>query len=148
MVAKAEREGLARFLAERWEQVSRKIAELAEEVPAEKFESTPVASARSVGQVLRHVAFWNQYVADSLRGKSANDTANELSLAEYPTKASVLEVLRRSANEVAEAVRNSESATNLKTAELVVPFVEHTAEHYGQLVAYCRLMSILPPASR
>ena len=148
MAARAQDEALANLLAERWEQISRKIAELAEEVPVEKFESTPIAGARTVGEVLRHVAFWNQYVADSLRGKSANDTANELPLAEYPKKANVLEALRRSAEHVAKALRNSQSAPNLKTAELVVPFVEHTAEHYGQLVACCRLMGIVPPVSR
>lgn len=148
MSVESSAQGVGNLLAERWEQISRKIAELAEEVPVEKFESTPVAGARTVGEVLRHVAFWNQYVVDSLRGKSANDTANELPLSEYPTKASVLEALRRSAEDVAKGLRNSQSVPNLKTAELVVPFVEHTAEHYGQLVAYCRLMGIVPPVSR
>jgi hypothetical protein len=28
--------------------------------------------------VLRHVAFWNQYVADSARGRKGADTANEI----------------------------------------------------------------------
>src|SRR6266545_3288078 len=97
MAVQAQREALPNLLAERWEQVSRKLAELAKEVPVDKFEWTPVAGARTVGEVLRHVAFWNQYVADSLRGKSANDTANELPLAKYPKKADVLEALRRSA---------------------------------------------------
>jgi uncharacterized damage-inducible protein DinB len=148
MAAKAQEESLVKLLAERWEQISRKLAELAQEVPAENFESSPVAGARTVGQVLRHVAFWNQYVADSLRGKSADGTANELPLAEYPKRAKILEVLRRSAEDVAQALRSSQSASNLKTAELVAPFIEHTAEHYGQLVVYCRLMGIVPPASR
>lgn len=149
MAARAQQEQLAAsLLADRWEHVSRKIAALAEEVPEGEFESTHVPGARTVGEVLRHVAFWNQYVADSLRGKSANDTGNELPSAEYATKASVLKVLLQSADDVAIALRDPERAPNLNTAELVMPFVEHTAEHYGQLVAYCRLMGVVPLASR
>jgi uncharacterized damage-inducible protein DinB len=148
MEAQAPRDAWGNLLAERWELISRKLAHLAEEVPAKDFESTPISGTRSVGAVLRHVAFWNQYVADSLCGRTANDAANELPLADYPDKASVLEALRRTAQDVATALGNSPDAPGLRTAETVVPFIEHTAEHYGQLVVCCRLMGIVPPASR
>ena len=35
-----------------------------------------------------------------------------------------------------------------KAAELVMTFVEHTSEHYGQLAVYARLNGIVPPVSR
>lgn len=149
MTAKAEQEkALVTLLVERWEQVSRKVADLAEEFPAEKFESQPVTGLRTCGEVLRHVAFWNQFVADSLRGTKADDTTNELPLADFPTKASVLEALKRTSRDVAEALRNHQTSVNAKTLEVVMPFVEHTSEHYGQLVVYARLIGIVPPASR
>src|SRR5437868_1232924 len=110
MEMKAPYDALVSLLAERWEQTSRKIAELAEEVPGEDFESRPIVGARTVGEVLRHVAFWNQYVGDSLCGRIANETANELPLAEYPEKASVLDALRRSAEDVTNTLRNSQRA--------------------------------------
>ena len=31
---------------------------------------------------------------------------------------------------------------------MVVTFIEHNCEHYGQLVVYARLNQIVPPASR
>jgi uncharacterized damage-inducible protein DinB len=149
VTAKTQKEdALTTLLVERWEQVSRKVAELAEEFPEAKFESQPVAGLRTCGEVVRHVAFWNRFVADSLRGMKADDTANELPLADFPTKASVLEEQRRSSRDVAEALGDCQATLDPKTVGLVITFVEHTSEHYGQLVVYSRLMGIVPPASR
>jgi uncharacterized damage-inducible protein DinB len=144
----ATKQPLTKLLIERWEQVSRKFAELAQELPVEKFEWVPVTGIRSCGDVLRHVAFWNQYVTASLRGQDANDSANELSGADYPTKEKALAVLRSSATEVAAALREHRGDLPPKSLELVVTFLEHTSEHYGQLVVYSRLMGVVPPASR
>jgi hypothetical protein len=58
MTAQVEKEdGVA--LTDRWEHVAQKIQQLAEEIPAEKFEWRPAAGARSSAEILRHVAFWN-----------------------------------------------------------------------------------------
>jgi uncharacterized damage-inducible protein DinB len=37
---------------------------------------------------------------------------------------------------------------NIDTTELMISFIEHNCEHYGQLVVYARLQGIVPPASR
>jgi uncharacterized damage-inducible protein DinB len=144
----ATEQPLTKLLIERWEQVSRKFAELAEEVPMEKFECAPVTGIRNCGDVLRHVAFWNQYVTAILRGQDANDSANELSAADYQTKEKALAVLRSSATEVASALRKHRGDLPPRLVELVVTFLEHTSEHYGQLAVYGRLMGIVPPTSR
>jgi len=34
-----------------------------------------------------------------------------------------------------------------ESAELLVTFIEHNCEHYGQLVVHARLNGIVPPAS-
>lgn len=139
---------MSKVLIERWEQVSRKFADLAQEVPAEKFEWAPVAGLRTCADVVRHVAFWNQYVSASLLGQETNDSANQLSAAEYPTPKKALGALRDSAMGVTAALRRHHAELTPKTLELLVTFVEHTSEHYGQLVVYARLMGIVPPASR
>jgi uncharacterized damage-inducible protein DinB len=149
MSAKPQNEKqLATVLVEKWEQLAKKVAELVEEFPTEKFESQPVAGIRSCGEVVRHVAFWNQYVADTLKGKKGNDSLNELARADYPTKASALAALQQSAEDVSTALRENRGEPNSKTMDLVMSFAEHTAEHYGQLVVYGRLIGIVPPASR
>ncbi len=139
---------LATMLIGRWEQAGAKLAALAEAIPEDKYETAPVDSVRSVGDVLRHVAFWNGYVADSARGKKADDSANELAKAEYSTKPQVLTALRRSTADAAAALREASAGFSPQTAEMIVTFLEHGSEHYGQLVVYARWNGIVPPVSR
>jgi uncharacterized damage-inducible protein DinB len=148
MASSQQQEGVTAVLVDRWEQASRKVAELAEVVPADQFDSRPLAGIRTFSEVLRHVAFWNQYVTGTLNGKEADDSGNELPSAVYTTKASILEALKRSSADVATALRQHHHPLDLKVTELIMTFVEHTSEHYGQLVVYARLMGIVPPASR
>lgn len=149
MAAKAEQgNALTTLLANRWEQVSRKIETLADILPEDGIERAPVNGIRTYGAVLRHVAFWNQYVADCLDGKAADGTSNELPLAQYAAKASVIAALKRSSAAVRVAIRGRKTPLDPKTTELIVTFLEHTSEHYGQLVVYCRLMGIVPVTSR
>lgn len=142
-----QKETLSTMLIGHWEQAGRKIAVLAELFPEAKYEAQPAAGVRTFGDALRHVAFWNQYVADSARGKTADDTANELPKAGYATKAKIIEALKRSTADAAEALREHQDGLDLKTAEMVVSFVEHASEHYGQLAVYARLNGLVPPAS-
>ena len=148
-MAKAQQEQeLTGMLARRWEQVCTKLTDLAGAFPADRLESPPVAGIRTVAEVLRHVAYWNRYVADSLAGKKADDTGNELPRAACPTREAILEALAQSAKDAARGLRDRQEPLDSKTVELVITFIEHTSEHYGQLVVYARLMGIVPPASR
>jgi uncharacterized damage-inducible protein DinB len=142
-----QKDALELLLVNRWQQIARKIADLAAEIPDDRFDWRPVEAVRTCADVLRHVAFWNRYVAGTLRGQTVDDTANELSAAEYATKAAVCEVLQRSADEVVEAL-GAAPRVDGTTAAMVVPFIEHTCEHYGQLVVYARSLGIVPPVSR
>ena len=142
-----QQQTLTAVLAGKWEQSARKIAELAEALPEDKWESATVDGVRTPGAVLRHVAFWNRYVADLLDGRAPDGSANELPLATYGKRAAVVEELQRSTADVTAALQRRDTS-DAKTVETVVPFLEHTAEHYGQLVVYARLLGMVPPASR
>lgn len=135
-------------LINRWEQVGKKIDSLAEAFPEKKYDWKPADSTRTFAEVLRHVAFWNQFVADSARGKKADDSANELPAAKYSTKARIIDALKQSSADVVAALKENHGALEPQTAELIVTFLEHTSEHYGQLVVYARMNGIVPPASR
>lgn len=147
MAKTQQHQTLTAVLAGKWEQSVRKMAELAEALPEDKLESALVDGIRTPGAVLRHVAFWNQYVADSLHGRATDDTANELPLAAYGKRSAMLEALQRSSGDVSTALLQR-AEPDAKTVEMVVSFLEHTAEHYGQLVVYARLRGVVPPASR
>jgi hypothetical protein len=64
-----------------------------------------VTVIRNCSDVLLHVAFWCQDASQLLCGQRADDSANELSGADYPTKEKASAVLRSSATEVAAAPR-------------------------------------------
>jgi DinB superfamily len=140
--------GISVTLIGRWEQFGQKLTALAEGVPENKFDYRPVDGVRTFADVLRHVAFWNQYVADSALGREGNDAANELPGDEFSTKAQIVQALTRSAADATEALRGHSSGLSPEIAEMLVTFLEHHCEHYGQLVVYARLNGIIPPASR
>jgi len=144
----APQESVSDMLIARWEQVCRKLTTLAEEVPASRFEYRPAEGVRTLDEVLRHVAFWNGYVADVVLGKNGDDKANELSKDRFSTKAQVVDALKKSAARALEALKEHESGLSTQTTETVITFIKHNSEHYGQLVIYARLNGIVPPASR
>ena len=126
----------------------RKLTALAEEIPENRFDYRPADGVRTFADVLRHVAFWNQYVADSARGRKGDDTANELPKEGFSTKTRIVDALKRSAADAADALKDNPSGLSPEMVEMVVTFIEHNCEHYGQLVVYARLNQIFPPASR
>src|SRR4030095_13388945 len=101
----AQQETVAAKVIARWEQICEKLAALADEMPANKFHYKPTETVRTFDEVLRHVAFWNYYVADSARGKTPNDSANELPREEFSTKAQVIKALRQSAADASAALK-------------------------------------------
>lgn len=143
-----QQEPFAALLIARWEQAYHKVMELAQAIPANQFDSRPLPGIRTFGEVLRHIAFWNRYVADTLNGRKADDAGNELPADQYPAKGGILEALKRSSADVSAKLREPRTAADPKTAELIMTFVEHTSEHYGQLAVYSRWIGIVPPASR
>jgi hypothetical protein len=147
-MAKTQVNGIAEKLLERWIQNVEKLDQIAAEIPAGKFDWHPVSGTRSCGDVLRHAAFWNRYLAASIRGEKADDSQNELRRADFPSKEAVLTALRRSSRDVSEALEKHGPSLAPDGAATVIGFLEHNAEHYGQLAVYCRLLDIVPPASR
>jgi uncharacterized damage-inducible protein DinB len=143
-----QQETLSAKLIGRWEQAGQKLVALAEEVPENKFDYGPADGVRTLADVLRHVAFWNRYVADSARGKKGDDTTNELPKGEFSTKARIVDALRRSSEDASDALKEHKSGLSPEMSEMVITFIEHNCEHYGQLVVYTRLNGIIPPASR
>ena len=138
-------DAMTAVLAARWKAASKKLCDLARAIPDGRFESEQVSGTRSCGDLLRHVAYWNRYIADSLNGRKADDSANELSRDDYPDKAPILTDLEKTNSEIAKAMSRNLDA---KALELISMAFEHLSEHYGQLVVYARMLGVIPPVSR
>lgn len=137
-----------KVVMERWEQGARKLLELASEIPADQWNWRPKEGTRTCAEVLRHVAFWNEYLAASLSSRAADDSANEISPGKYAAKNSILNALGSSAEQVSTALRALGERIEPKHTEQVLQFIEHNSEHYGQLAVYARMLGVVPPASR
>lgn len=141
-------ENAREMLLAHWNDIAGKIVKLAEEFPEDKYNFKPVEGVRSFADVLRHVAFWNIYLAKSARGEKADTAPNELSKTEYATKAMIVEAVKRSVEDAATELKKQPATPPLKVADGFTAFIGHNGEHYGQLVVYYRLNGLVPPASR
>ena len=135
-------------LITRWSEIGDKIVKLAEEFPEAKYDARPVPEVRSFADQLRHVAFWNRYVEKTLRREEADGQPNELPRATYATKAKGVKALRASFDDGAKELGSMNGKASNTDADTMVSFIEHSGEHYGQLVMYARLSGLVPPASQ
>jgi hypothetical protein len=135
-------------LAGEWSQITDKLIVMAEDFPEAKYDFLPAEGVRTFADQLRHVAFWNMYVAKTMRGEKIDPAINELSKTEYPTKASIVAVLKSTATDATAQMKRQDPVPTALAIRVFNTFTEHAGEHYGQLVVYYRLNGIVPPESR
>ena len=126
--------------------VNRKILEMAKDFPAAKYSYRLRPEMRSFGEVIVHVASGLQYAAKAGRGEQAQWA--ELKPQDYPTKAAAVALLEKSVADANTSLIHLQAVTFAKTVEPWVAVLEHSAEHYGLLVAYYRANGLVPPESR
>jgi uncharacterized damage-inducible protein DinB len=134
-------------LIEQWKEIGDKVVKLAEEFPEDKYDYKPSEPVRTFADVLRHVAFWNDYVARTARGEKVDTKPNELSKAEYRTKAQIVAALKHATDAAGAELKNGKEPAG-RLIGLWTAFIAHSSEHYGQLVVYYRLNGLVPPESR
>ncbi len=153
-------EGLWEGYAGEWGYCSRQTLELAEAIPAEKYDWRPGPGVRSVSEVLMHTALANFYLLSVTGPKLPQEMRDESVDVEKTirSKPEVIAFLKRSF----EAVRVAHAG--LKPGELerkvqiegktvtvdgmYLRILAHANEHMGQLIAYARVNGIVPPWSR
>ena len=126
--------------------VNRRVLEMAKDFPEDKYDFRLRPEMRSFGAVIVHIASGNIYAAKAGRGENVNWDESDPN--HYSTKAEAVALLQKSiadANETLKALPDASFATSV---EPWLSVTEHTAEHYGLLVAYYRANGLVPPASR
>jgi len=101
---------------------------------------------RSFAAVLVHVASGNVYAAKAGRGENLN--WDELDPKNYKTKAEVVALMEKSVADADATLKSLPDEAFTKSVEPWLGVTEHTAEHYGLLIAYYRANGLVPPASR
>jgi hypothetical protein len=118
---------------------------MAKDFPEDKYQFKLKPEMRSFGDVLVHVASGNVYAAKAGRGEKVK--WDELDPKNYKTKADIVALLEKSIQD-ADATLKISPLGPQKNLEPWLGVLEHSAEHYGLLVAYYRANGIVPPSSR
>ena len=139
-----------------WRGNTRYLAIAAEEWPEADYGWKPVATVRSFGELIAHVA-GSQYAfcAPALGENRDADEGNVERTAK--TKAAIVAALKAS-TEYCERAYNLTDAQAAKSVTFfgnqapglyaIASNASHNAEHYGNVVTYMRMKGMVPPSSR
>jgi uncharacterized damage-inducible protein DinB len=137
---------------------SDKVAQLADAIPAEKYDWHPAEGVRSVKEAIMHIAGANYYLA-SLLGTPVPEGIDPRNLEKSEeSKEKLISILKESVTHIQSAIKNiKEDGFNQEVEffgnkgtkrQLVIIAGDHVAEHLGQLIAYARTNGVVPPWSR
>jgi hypothetical protein len=126
--------------------INRKILAMAKDFPEDKYGFRLKPEMRSFGEVIVHVTSGVVYAGKAGRGEKAS--WDEIDPKGYTTKASIVALCEKSIADAEATLKSLPDASFAKSIEPWDDVTEHSAEHYGLLVAYFRANGIVPPESR
>jgi uncharacterized damage-inducible protein DinB len=149
----------SKVLQDNWNDIGRKLIAMAEDFPEDKYDFKPTPAQRTFAMQLLHAANANNFVTNAMLGQkppAEEDPKRE----DYPTKAAVVGFVKKAFADGAKAIgQKGEKGLNelvvdpfanqqVRVSDMAWEFIEHSGEHYGQLVVYYRLAGLVPPESR
>ncbi len=141
-----------------WNEIGRKLTSMAEDFPEDKYDFKPTPAQRSFAEQLLHAAGANYYFTNPVMGLKP-PPGEDPKRVQYKTKAVIVAFVKKSVADGAAAIQ-SKGEKGLTTEVVYFPnqkarvldmaygLIEHSGEHYGQLVVYYRLAGLVPPESR
>jgi len=149
----------SKILLDSWNDIGRKLIAMAEDMPEDKYDFKPNPAQRSFAEQLLHAAGANYYFINPAKGIDPPKT-DDVKRADYKTKAAVVDYVKKSFSEGAALIQaKGDSGINdlltdpfsknqARFSDYAWGFIEHSGEHYGQLVVYYRVAGLVPPESR
>jgi len=144
-----------------WNSVGKRLITMAEDFPGDKYSFKAQKDQRTFGENLVHVADEDYRLMSAIKGSSMGPTGGkELKFEDYKTKADVVKLIKQTVADGAALLQEQGDAG--LNREVKYPYgnfmvhaslawidaIEHSGEHYGQLVVYYRVAGMVPPASR
>ena len=134
----------------------KKLVDLAQAVPAEKYGWRPSEGVRSFSEVFMHVVAGN-YLIPSFMGFKRPEGVDRSIETKVTEKAKVIEWLQKSIADLKKTVEATPDADLDKKVKffgsertergLLIIVCSHLHEHLGQAIAYARMNKIAPPWS-
>lgn len=126
--------------------VNQRILTMAKDFPDDKYDFKLKPEMRTFAAVIVHIASGNVYAAKAEHGEKVN--WDELAPNDYANKAAVVALMEKSITDANATLKSVSDADLSKSVEPWLSVIEHSAEHYGLLVAYYRANALVPPESR
>ena len=140
-----------------WQAQKKQMMEIADAMPADKFDYKATPAERSYGEQVLHVAQVNFFLLKTVGGKAAAPAFDPKSA---KTKEQMIKALEDSYDYGTTLLQEQTEASILETVEgpkFLGPsararifwfLMGHSMDIYGQMAVYLRLNGIVPPASR
>lgn len=138
--------GPEQVLQGNWDGIGSKIIAMAEDWPADKYSYRPNDQVRTFGQILVHIASANYFAINPATGKSTKDIQDDPK--QYQTKEQIVAFVKKSFADGDAALKAGGNAGAIKNLRYWVGIIEHSGEHFGNLVTYYRNNGVVPPESR
>jgi uncharacterized damage-inducible protein DinB len=149
----------SKVVLDSWNEIGRKLIAMAEDFPEDKYDMKPTPAQRTFAEQLLHAAGANYYFINPVMGQKS-PAGEDPKRDQYKTKADVVAFVKKSFADGAAAIQakgdkgmsdtvvDPFARQEVRISDLAYGFIEHSGEHYGQLVVYYRLAGLVPPESR
>jgi len=141
-----------------WNFIGGKVIAMAEDFPEDKYNFKAQKDERTFGENLIHIASSEYLFMNLMTGGSAG--SEDSVLKKNPTKADIVKFVKQAVADGAQLIKKQGDYG--MSGEFKFPFgnmmvhnsygwwtiLEHTGEHFGQLVVYYRVNGLVPPESR
>jgi len=149
----------SKVVLDSWNDIGRKLIAMAEDFPEDKYDFKPTPAQRSFAEQLLHAAGANYFFSDPAMGKKM-PAAEDPKRADFKTKADIVAFVKKSFADGGAAIKakGDKGVSDLlvdpfahqqvRVSDMAYGLIEHSGEHYGQLVGYYRMAGLVPPESR
>ena len=149
---------VSQSIRELWEEAKRNLIGSTKVMPEDKYGFRPVASVRTYGEILAHVAGANYVFCAAARAEKSPHAEDEFEK-NARTRAQIVKALEDSIAYCDAAYRALTDRTAAETidapfggpktarASALMGNTGHIQEHYGNLVTYLRMNGLVPPSS-
>jgi uncharacterized damage-inducible protein DinB len=145
-----------------WNEIGNKLVAMAQDFPEDKYDFKVQKDERTFAQNLLHAAALDYVLIRRVSGSNLGPDFGEgdnPSRDVFKTKADVVKFVQEAVADGAQVIQQQGDAGLDKTSKFFgnrlahnsaiwMSAIEHSAEHYGQLVVYDRANNLVPPDSR
>jgi uncharacterized damage-inducible protein DinB len=149
----------SKVLLDNWNEVGRKLIAMAEDFPEDKYDFKPTPAQRSFAEQLLHASNANYFFTNPATGKPM-PAEEDPKRADFKSKADVVAFVKKAFADGAAAIQSKGDKglsdlvvdpfahQQVRVSDMAWGLLEHSGEHYGQLVVYYRIAGLVPPESR